>query len=371
MSKISAKEYRKLACLMISGQTPEIIFQSQDFWTLAQADAMFPILWSKLDMQQKEKVLPLLLFHISPQIQTADSLRMRNATLRVLRAFQQANIPVICMRGLTLSHKLYPEPHLRPFTDIDILIHTKDTLMAKQVIGNILHYNPVPAFPMLFKQGDIPLDLHIEPIGIERIKAWQHLTPLNTDDFFKHATKSELEGEEALLLQPYVLLPYLCFHAQKHSFERLIWLYDIKLLVEMINQDNGWDEVRKGIHEYQLERPCYYALSYLKAYMNSDIPEELLNSIKPDFGFIEKRLFTRFMSHEIVPYLAERLFARMLPSLMHQIEFWRETIYPDEQVRKQIAGSGCVKCNFIRTRLKQIATAIFSLSKELFLMVRS
>ena len=362
--------YRESACALLQGNTPAHALTNTDFWTLAQADAMFPLLWSSLSPEQQEIAKPWLLNPMDEHIFATEALRMRNMTARVLRAYQQAGIPIICMRGLAISETLYPKPYLRPHTDIDILFDKQHLLWAKQVAGNDLHFRPIQAYPMLFKLGDIPLDLHIEPIGAERIQAWKHLTPLHTQDFFKYAYKSELAGEEALLVHPRVMLPYLCFHALKHSFERLIWLYDIALLAEQVESHGLWGEVLQGISEYKLERPCFYALSYVKTHMNAPVADEYLQYIKPKMDIIEARLFKRFMQHEVIPYMAERLFSRMLPSFKHRLSFWKETIYPRPEVRAQIAGGGCVKCNFIRTRIKQVARAAWSLGKETARMIR-
>lgn len=371
MIKLNPKIYRQQACLALSGKLADQYLTSAEFWTYAQADAMFPMLWTSLSAENQQRAISCIQFPMGVKIFAADALRMKNATARVLRAFNEANIPIICMRGLAVSEKLYPQSYLRPHTDIDVLFEEKHTLMAKQVVGNTLHYSPLKAYPMLFKQGDIPLDLHIEPIGAERIKAWKDITPLNAKDFFAYAEESKLAGEKAWIVAPRVMLPYLCFHALKHSFERLIWLYDIHLLATQVHDLKQWDEVLQGIKDYKLERPSFYALSYVKQHMSAPIPDHILAAIKPKMGFIERRLFSRFMKHEIIPYLAERLFSRMLPSWSQRLEFWRETIYPSEQVRKQIAGGGCVKCNFIRTRLKQISRAMLAFSKEIFLIARA
>jgi len=371
MKKNSFWTYRETACLILQHQMPEHVLSNTDFWTYAQADAMFPLLWTSLSAAQKETVKPWLLNPMDERIFTAEALRLKNTSARVLRAYHDANIPIICMRGLAVSELLYPHSYLRPHTDIDILFDQSYLIMAKQVAGNVLQFRPINAYPMLFKLGDIPLDLHIEPIGSERIKAWKNITPLHTKDFFRYATEGEIAGEKAWVVHPRVILPYLCFHALKHSFERLIWLYDIALLAKQVEQQGLWDEVLKGITEYKLERPCYYAFSYIQKHMNTHVPEHIMQSIQPKMGFIERRLFKRFMSHEVIPYLAERIFSRMLPKLSQRIEFWRETIYPDFEVRQQIAGGGCVKCNFIRTRLKQILRAAWAFSKETMLLIRA
>jgi len=239
-------------------------------------------------------------------------------------------------------------------------------MLLKQALGENLNFIPSPKYPEMFTRGNLPVDLHTEPLGITRILAWEHLTPLRAPDFFKYAEEGLLAGKKALLIHPRVNLPYLCFHALKHSFSRLIWLYDIALLANQITADEQWSEVLAGIQEYKLERPCYYALAYAKTHLSASVPDDLLQSIKPKMGFLERCLFKRHMNHDVIPFLAERLFSRMQPSLKHRLEFWRETIYPRYEIRKQIGGCGCVKCNFIRIRLKQVSRALWILIKEFF-----
>jgi len=301
----------------------------------------------------------------------AGYLRMNHVCAQVLDALNAAEIPVICMRGLAVSSKLYGDrAHLRPQSDIDLLFHIEQMMDAKQVLWDI-GFRPDHAYQNIFVRGDISLDLHHEPLGIERIQAWKHLTSLRAPDFFTEARDGELAGESALLIGSKVELPYLCFHAMKHSFERLIWLYDIALLSNKIDADDAWDEVLKGIETYALQRPCFYALSYVKKHLQAAVPDQVLAAIRPNMGFVERRLFNRFVGHEIIPFLAERIFARMMPDFSHRIDFWRETIYPRYEVRQQMANGGCVKCSFIRTRLKQVLKAIGSFLREGWLLLRA
>ncbi len=292
-------------------------------------------------------------------------LRLSNVIQQILPAVTRAGGRVMVMRGRALGETVYVDPMMRPQSDIDLLIAPGNVIAVKQVLWD-LGFRPDIDYPNIFQRGEIMLDTHTEPLGIERIHAWAHLTPLRSGDFFEHSEAGELCGQSALLLRPRVQLPYLCFHAMKHSFERLIWLCDIALLANQIEARGAWDEVLAGIREYRLERPCYYALAYVRRHLAASVPEELLASIRPKMGFVERGLFARHMDHQQIPYLAERLFARMQPDLKHRIEFWRETIYPSYEVRKQIAGCGCVKCNFIRKRLKQVLKGLWLFVREGF-----
>jgi len=298
-------------------------------------------------------------------------LRMQHACGRILLSLEQAGIPVICMRGVAVAEQLYGDlAALRPISDIDLLLDEGRMLDAKQVLWDV-GFRPDPKYRNIYFRGDISIDLHHEPLGIERIRMWKYLTPLRIDGFMKYSETGMLAGEKAQLLHSRVNLPYLCFHAMKHSFERLIWLYDIALLANEVSEQNIWDEVLAGIQEYELERPSYYALSYVGAHLGAKVPEQLLESIRPDMGFVERNLFRRHMRHEVIPFLAERIFARMQPDFSHRVRFWRETIYPRYEVREQMVETGCVKCNFIRKRLKQLAKAAWFFVKEGFLLLRT
>jgi len=290
-------------------------------------------------------------------------LRISHAMQQILSAVANTGCQVIVMRGRSLAETLYTDPVTRPQSDIDLLMRPNETLAVKQALWD-LGFRPSAAYPNIFQRGDLMIDTHTEPLGIERIRAWEHLTPLRAEDFFRHSAEGEISGKPALLVQPRVLLPYLCFHAMKHSFERLIWLVDIALLARKIDADGGWGAVLAGIRDYRLERPCHYALAYVQAHLGAPVPESLLAAIRPDMGFVERGLFARHMNHAQIPYLAERLFARMQPDLKHRLEFWRETIYPRYEVRQQMASGGCVKCNFIRKRLKQVMKAAWLFARE-------
>ena len=365
------KLFRREFCALLRGERQGKLPDEPAFWVAMQGDGVFFCVQKQLSAEQRACIPTEVLKGMDVRMLKASALRMRHALANILRALNNAGIAVICMRGQALAETLYQPAEHRVFTDFDLLFDAKDSLMLKQVLGNQLGYRPLAKFPDLFKQGDLAIDLHTEPLGIERMESWADLTPLRAADFFQYAEQGTLAGEPALLVHARVMLPYLCFHALKHSFDRLIWLYDIALLSNQVSTQGQWDEVLQGIKEYGLQRPCYYALSHAKVNLGATIPNELLEAIRPDMGFVEQRLFQRHMNHEVIPYLAERLFARMLPSWKHRLNFWRETIYPKEEVRAQIAGGGCVKCSFIRKRLKQLFKAFFAFIREGWLLLRA
>lgn len=302
----------------------------------------------------------------------ANHLRLRHACGQVLKALQRAGVPVLCMRGVAVSERYYGElAPLRPISDIDLLLDGTRMLDAKQALWDI-GFRPSAAYRSVYLRGDITLDLHDEPISIERVESRQHITPLRAPDFFAHTRDGALAGvDAALLLDVSLELPYLALHAMKHSFERLIWLYDIALVAKRVDEEGAWEQVDQAVRTYRLQRPCYYALAYAREHLGAPVPYALLESMRPSMGFVERNLFRRYMQHRTIPYLGERLMARMQPDFRHRVAFWRETIYPRYEVRKQMAHGGCVKCSFIRKRLKQLLKALWSLIREGFTLFRA
>ncbi|MFQ5519561.1 MAG: nucleotidyltransferase family protein [Mariprofundus sp.] len=341
-----------------------------DLMSVAYHEGMNGILWQKII--SSERVEAEYSAVLSEQVHALQLryLRMQHTCASVLSSLNHADIIAMLMRGISLTESLYgKQSALRPISDMDLLIDVRQMSDAKQVLWDI-GFRPDRKYSHIYYRGDISIDLHHEPLGIERITMWKYLTPLRMDDFVKYAQEGVLAGEPALLLQPRINLPYLCFHALKHSFERLVWLYDIALLANRVAEDDQWDTVLDGIHEYRLERPCFYALAYVKAHLDASVPADILEKIKPDMGVVERSLFRRHMNHEVIPFLAERLFARMMPDFKHRMAFWRETIYPRYEVRAQMVESGCVKCNFIRKRIKQLTKAAWLFARESIAILR-
>lgn len=337
-----------------------------DFWYHARMEGIAALLWHHL--HGSGVVLPTTIVTTMADMlreQAIERSQMRHAAGEVLQALADAEIAVVVLRGLALAETLYPRVDLRVQSDIDLLVAPAAidaTLTALRTMG----FKPInPWQPHLLGRGSVLIDLHDEPLGAARIRSWQQLTPMNADTFFSHAFSSSIANSPALLIPDAIQLPWLCFHATKHSFERMIWLWDIALLANKISKNNGWDATISMVTQLKLQRPCYFSLRYVAEHLGAELPVDLLASLRPDMDWRERALLQRHLNHEQIPFLAERLFARMMPDWRTRIGFWWETVVPREEVRAQIAAGGCVHCTFIRTRWRQLLLALALLGREL------
>ena len=373
MKKTARVKFRHACCRILVGEKAVLHpGMREGFWRIAWAEGVGALIWHKVSM--KRDVLPAAealrtCIERPLRIQTARALMLGRINAMLLQHMRQSGITCMILRGQGLAETLYHPAVLRPQTDIDLLVDECDLAAVTQIVIRA-GFGLVEHHPLLFIRESILLDLHIDPLDMERVPARTHLTPMRTRDFFSHAEPGRLAGGPALFPHPRINLPYLCFHAMKHSFDRLIWLWDIALLSRNIQKEDQWHAVLEGIREYRLERPCFYALSYVRMHLDAPVPREMLEVIQPKMGLREQSMYARFMRHEVTPFLAERLFARMMPDFRHRMLFWKEAIVPRGQVRARISGEGCVQCGFIRKRLKQLIKALWMLVKETWAMLR-
>jgi hypothetical protein len=55
----------------------------------------------------------------------------------VLAAYQAAGIPALVLKGAALFHLVYPEPGLRPMSDLDILVPESEAWRAQRTLAEL------------------------------------------------------------------------------------------------------------------------------------------------------------------------------------------------------------------------------------------
>ena len=164
--------------------------------------------------------------------------------LLVLRRLHAANINVTVLKGFALANTLYIHPALRPRTDIDILIHPTDQKAIKDIFQSMGYYNLrgweqkaiINQFSMkkpLSKGVNVLFDIHLK---ISNSKSIENI--LNYDELLTNADTFALQNIN-LINQPYALI-HAIFHLLNHraagDLVKLIWLYDIYLIIEQLDE---------------------------------------------------------------------------------------------------------------------------------------
>ena len=175
-----------------------------------------------------------------------DATRMQKGTLRqlmmlgeVLRAFEQAGIPLMLLKGPQLSQDLYGNPTLRQARDLDFVCRLEDIQRARNLLLSIgfrfsnesLLRLPERLWPTLTR-----CEYHLEFVhAASQVHIELHWREWNEDTEqaegrWRKATQEKWQGFTFWKMNPLDQAVYLCEHGGRHAWFRAKWLGDMAAL---------------------------------------------------------------------------------------------------------------------------------------------
>lgn len=153
-----------------------------------------------------------------------------------LDALDAEDVRAAALKGPALAERLYSDPGLRWSTDLDILVAHADTdraVAALERLGYAVEDQLAAGYARryhhhlhLFRRRPPVLELHFRAyVGFGVTMA--------AEDLLERARPHRTAGgARCLVLAPEDEALYLAVHAAGHCCDRLVWLYDLKLLAE-------------------------------------------------------------------------------------------------------------------------------------------
>jgi putative nucleotidyltransferase-like protein len=141
----------------------------------------------------------------------------------VMALLRAAKVPVLLGKGWAAA-RLYPEPGLRPYGDLDLYVTPQAHAAALAALRG-------PAIP----PG--PVDLH---------RGFSDLDDLGSETLFARSRTAALGDGEVSLFGPEDHLRLLCLHGLRHGLWRPLWLCDVAVTLESRPADFDWDRLRSG-----------------------------------------------------------------------------------------------------------------------------
>jgi hypothetical protein len=188
-------------------------------------------------------------------------LNLRNdAELRYLEEhlFGPEEIECVHVKGASLGRRYYPDPALRMYRDIDVLLLDEDRLKAIK-FGARNGYRFFVAGRELIVQRDADIAALYE-FGREVAMVSPRLATIELhksidkamrifppERLFDISEVHDLPGGRMRVLPTNWLFCYLAYHACQHNWTKLIWMVD--LIVLMRAKDFSWPEVREVARE--------------------------------------------------------------------------------------------------------------------------
>jgi len=244
----------------------------------------------------------------------------------VLEACSAAGIPVVVLKGLALA-RLYPSPWLRPRSDLDLLIDPLHWPAADRVLTGMGYRlrdaehvrRPLPGprqapdDRQYVRAADGTLiELHADYLS----------TGLRRDEdahLWRRARTVEARGRAIPVLEPGDAFLQAATHMQRHAYTRLLWFYDLLMLLRREGDGIVWPEVARRAARAGVTTAAYYAISYTEALFGSAVPPAARIALRPNP--LQRRLHEgmwerqRILSLDtgIIPRLDAMEQARQLP----------------------------------------------------------
>lgn len=265
-------------------------WQGDGISLIQQADSrrVAPLLYRRLEQSDLLRLLPS---------QTREALHeaylcnlLRNVTIRqqlseVLRAFQDAGIPVVVLKGAHLAEIVYGDPALRPMADLDLLVRDQDLTRAETLLLEIgygpmeteggLDYDRHHHLRPFVKPGAVPVEVH------RTIERRSGAVAVEIGELWHRSREAVVAGVEARVLCPEDLLLHLCLHtAYNHRFEAsLLHLCDIATTVERYGEEIDWPGLAASCERYGAGRFVHCALSLAADLLVAPVPPAALTAL--------------------------------------------------------------------------------------------
>lgn len=169
-----------------------------------------------------------------------EALAQAAEVLRLAKAFEEACLPMLVLKGVVLSQQLYGDVARRPAGDIDLLVDP-DSLAQADALLAALGYLPVNgvlskrrlaafvkgAKDLVYKRPETGglVELH------HRLTSNPRLLPADFEALWADRAEVRLAGRAVSALPSGILSLYLCVHGAGHCWERLRWLMDLRDLL--------------------------------------------------------------------------------------------------------------------------------------------
>ncbi len=253
----------------------------------------------------------------------------------VLQNLNKKDIKASLLQGIPLLQQVYKDIGLRPLTDIDLWVLPESRDAVDAVLTG-LGFDRDRLYPNTFKKASTIIDINTHILWADRITSRRMLLKANQEDLFANCRTMAFEGEKAYCLSRVDQIIYLSLHTIKHYADRLIWLVDLKNLLEDW-QASDWELLFTRCKELGQEKVVYYILFVLKQLFECRPPVEVNAKLDNNsLNRLEKTVLNCRSKGSPLPVWSPMF---LLPSEMRfrkRAAFVFESLFPRPEILRQI-----------------------------------
>ena len=337
---------------------------------LADRHGLQPLLHSHLNAVCPDLVPaePRQLLRLAFQRVSALNILLTHELEKLLTLFADNDVRAVPYKGPALALQLYGNVALRQFSDLDILVHPRDVLRARDLLltegyAQLPPLTDVQQAVLLRTQCNLPFTRDHNRMIVElhwTVSAPAFARPFETDDFWSRLQDAKLEATAIKVPASEDLLLALCIHGSKHLWERLAWVCDIAGLIAT-QPDLNWEELVSRARSTGSERMLFLGLRLAADLLDAPLPKHVESALNADGSVaalardVVRDLFTPALTRTgISGYFRFQLRARR--RVRDKLNYLRFTFMPNEE-------------DLVRLKLPPALTFIYYLVRPVRLVV--
>jgi hypothetical protein len=199
---------------------------------------------------------------------------------KLLRVFADRNMPCLLTKGEALASTIYPIPGTRTRCDSDLFIRIPDIETARQAVLHAGFQIVSPIYKthqFVVRREAEGLDVFEFDVHWRVLNAPRYARILSFDEAYDRSIALPgMEPARALNLVDALLLA--CMHRTGsvwHDQERLIWIYDIHLLVSGMSPEQLGEFVDKAV-KLDVQASCREGILRSSDRFGTSLPQELM-----------------------------------------------------------------------------------------------
>jgi hypothetical protein len=257
---------------------------------------------------------------------------------QILSGIESSGIKILLLKGPTIDFLLYKEDLFRPRVDLDVTVRENDFAAFEKLLISWGYSNdlkkekyPIPEHlnsRIYFKEEDPAVPLHVHRHIINNLYLMVDAISVDIERVWQETARFK-NYNNVFCLKPELQILYMCEHALKHNYTQLIYLYEIKGLLDCYQGQLDWKKLVALSDEFNLSRALYYGLYFTEQVLSAGLPPNILKSLKPDkITLLERFFIKRTLRRSRVTYLSYVVYLSAQEGLLKKMEFLFKTIFP-------------------------------------------
>lgn len=289
---------------------------------------------------------------------------------KVINALKEGGVNLLAFKGLILGEMAYQDIGLRKSSDIDILIHKEDAVSADKLLRKLgytanyriqgaqdIRYNRYRNSLLYLHQDKTAIPVHLYWHWINLVPADPSLMQtIDMPEVWSRAVKVTLPSITVSTFSLPHQLMYLSLHGLSHGFASLLLLCDINELIPRAPDSIGgigappvtadvtgcasagcsilrpaldWEALVRESRRFGLGKHLYYALFFCRELLDTPVPAQTLNALKPGkISYLEKRFIASVLSGTISPTEEFFMYLGMNETIPKKLSFLSNALFP-------------------------------------------